>query len=342
MKGEAMKDVVKLSHGAGGILTKNLVEDIFLKYFKSKILLELGDSAVFNRLNTPRIAFTTDSYVVSPLFFPGGDIGKLFISGTINDLVAVGAKPLYISAGFIIEEGLPFHSLERIVRSMSETAERSNVQVVAADTKVVEHGKGDGIFINTAGIGETVDCVLGTDRIRDGDVVIVNGTMGDHGAAIMLSRKRDELKFESQIKSDCASLDEMLLPVYEKFGDKVHWARDVTRGGLFTILNEGITDRNLEIVVRENDVPLNPEVKSVCELLGLDPFYLANEGKIALVVDSEVAVTVVDLLRAHEHGRNATVIGKVRKGDGKVYVETPTGGLRIADSLLEDPVPRIC
>jgi hydrogenase expression/formation protein HypE len=337
-----VKDVVKLSHGAGGILTKNLVADIFLKYFKSGILLELGDSAVFGRLDTPKIAFTTDSYVVSPLFFPGGDIGKLSISGTINDLVAVGAKPLYISAGFIIEEGLPVHSLERIVKSMSEAAEKSGVQVVTADTKVVERGKGDGIFINTAGIGETVGCALGTDKIKEGDAVIVSGTMGDHGATIMLSRKRDELKFETSIQSDCASLDGMLLPVFEEFGEGVRWARDVTRGGLFTILNEGVEGRDMEIIVRENDIPVSFEVKSVCELLGLDPFYLANEGKVALVVDPEIADVILERLRGHEFGRNAAIIGSVRKGDGRVYVETPTGGLRIADSLLEDPVPRIC
>jgi len=337
-----MKDVVKLSHGAGGILTKNLVEKIFLKYFKSEILLELSDSALFSKLETPKIAFTTDSYVVSPLFFPGGDIGKLSISGTINDLVAVGAIPLYISAGFIIEEGLPVESLEKIVKSMNETAKKSNVQVVAADTKVVERGKGDGIFINTAGIGATINGALSADRISEGDSIIVNGTMGDHGAAIMLSRKKDELKFDTQIKSDCASLDNMLIPIYEEFGDRIHWARDVTRGGLFTILNEGIGNRNLEIIVKENDIPLNPEVKSICELLGLDPFYLANEGKVALIVDSKIAPDVVQRLKGHEYGKNAAIIGKLRKGDNKVYVETPTGGLRIADSLLEDPVPRIC
>lgn len=335
-------EVVKLSHGAGGTLTKKLIEKVFLKYLKSNILLELGDSAMFKKLDTEHIAFTTDSYVVSPIFFPGGDIGKLSVSGTINDLVAVGARPIYISAGFIIEEGFPLESIDRIVKSMNETAEKSQVQIVAADTKVVEHGKGDGVFINTTGIGAIVNATLSADKINAEDTVIVSGTMGDHGAAILLSRKRDELNFETTIKSDCASLDEMLVPIYEEFGDQIHWARDITRGGLFTILNEAITNRSLEIVVKESSIPVNPEVKSVCELLGLDPYYLANEGKVVLVVDPKIETDIIERLKKNEHGKNATVIGNAKKGDGRVYVETVTGGLRIADSLLEDPVPRIC
>lgn len=335
------EDVVKLGHGSGGILTKKLIEKVFLKYFRSKPLLGMTDSAVL-KSDSSRIAFTTDSYVVSPIFFPGGDIGKLAVTGTVNDLAAVGAKPMYISAGFIIEEGLPIDSLERIAKSMSETADKAGVQIVTADTKVVEHGKGDGIFINTAGVGMLGKLELDRNRIKDGDVIIVNGNIGDHGTTILLSRKKNELKFETDIKSDCAPLNGMLAPLYEKFGDGIRWVRDVTRGGLFTILNEAIEGNKMEIVVNEKNVPLNPEVKSLCELLGLDPHYLANEGKVVIVVGPKIANDVVKHLKSHENGRDAAIIGKVRKGDGKVYVETVTGGLRIADSLLDDPVPRIC
>lgn len=335
-------DLVKLSHGAGGVLTKKLIERTFLRHLKSKILLELGDSAVFARPGGSRLAFTTDSYVISPLFFPGGDIGKLSISGTVNDLVAVGARPLYISAGFIIEEGLSIPALDKIVRSMSAEAKKAGVQIVTADTKVVEHGKGDGLFINTAGVGIIEKIRLGYDKIRVGDAVIVSGTMGDHGATVLLSRKRDEVRFETGIKSDCAPLNGLLLPIYARFGSKIHWVRDVTRGGLFTILNEAISGSRFEIEVSERSIPVNPEVRSVCELLGLDPFYLANEGKVVLIVDCRIADLVIQRLRMHRYGRNAAIIGRVEKGDGKVYVETVTGGLRIADSLLDDPVPRIC
>lgn len=336
------EDVVRLSHGAGGILTKRLIERTFLKHFKNRILLELEDSAVLDAPGRSRLAFTTDSYVVSPLFFPGGDIGRLSISGTVNDLVSVGARPLYISTGFIIEEGLPIPALEKIVRSMSGAAKEAGVQVVAADTKVVEHGKGDGLFINTAGIGVLERVELSASRIKADDTVIASGTMGDHGAAILLSRKRDELRFTTCIRSDCAPLNKMLLPIYKEFGSRVHWVRDVTRGGLFTILNEAIARSRLELEVREASIPVDPEVGSVCELLGLDPFYLANEGKVVLIVDHGIADLVIERLKEHSHGKKAAIIGRVKKGDGRVYVETPTGGLRIADSLLDDPVPRIC
>ena len=333
---------VKLGHGAGGVLTRKLVDEVFMKHLKNEALLELSDSAVVGGPGTGRLAFTTDSYVVSPLFFPGGDIGRLSISGTINDLAVVGARPLFISAGFIIEEGIAFETLDKIAGSMAETARTAEVSVVAADTKVVERGKGDGLFINTAGIGTVVGPRLGPDRIQDGDAVVVSGTMGDHGAAIMLARKRDELRFETSIRSDCAPLHGMLLPLFEEFGEKVRWARDVTRGGLFTILNEAVNGLRLDIVVDEPGIPVDPEVGSVCELLGLDPFYLANEGKVALVVDPGVGEAIVDALRGKEHGRRAALIGRLRKGDGRVYVRTRAGGLRIADSMYEDPVPRIC
>jgi len=335
-------DVVRLSHGAGGVLTKQLVEKVFLKHLKDRTLLELEDSAVLDGLRCGRLAFTTDSYVVSPLFFPGGDIGKLSISGTVNDLAAVGARPLYISAGFIIEEGLPYDVLGKVARSMAATAKRAGVKIVTADTKVVEHGKADGLFINTAGVGVVEGASLGRGCIRKGDAVIASGTMGDHGATILLSRKRDEVRFDTNIKSDCAPLNGMLLPVYKEFGSGVHWVRDVTRGGLFTILNEAVDDSRLDVEVSEREIPVDPEVRSVCELLGLDPFYLANEGKVVLIVDCRIADLVIGRLKAHRYGKDSAVIGRVKKGDGKVYVETVTGGSRLADSLLDDPVPRIC
>lgn len=334
-------DIVKLGHGAGGVLTRNLVEKIFLKHLQNKVLLERGDSAVLGR-GSKNLAFTTDSYVVSPIIFPGGDIGKLAIAGTINDLVVVGARPLYISAGFILEEGLPFMTLKQVVRSMAETAEKAGVPVVAADTKVVERGKADGMFINTAGVGELVEeARVDPKRIQPGDEVIVTGTVGDHGAAILLSRKRDEFGF-TDLSSDCAPLHKLLIPVFEEFGAKIHWARDATRGGLITILNEAITKLPLEMVIKERDIPVNPQVRGVCDLLGLDPFYLANEGKAAIVVDPEISHRVLEMLRGNKLGKDSTVIGNVRGGNGKVYIETFTGGLRIADPLLEDPVPRIC
>jgi len=335
-------EVVKLSHGAGGVLTRKLVERSFLKYLQNKILLDLGDSAILNR-RSKNLAFTTDSYVVSPMFFPGGDIGKLAIAGTINDLAVVGARPLYISAGFILEEGLPFKSLERVVRSMAETAEKARISVVAADTKVVERGKADGIFINTSGIGELVrNAKINPRRIQPEDEVIVTGTVGDHGTAILLSRKRDEFTFDTDIVSDCAPLHDLLIPIFEEFGAQIHWARDATRGGLITILNESISELPFEIVIKEENIPVNPQVRGICDLLGLDPFYLANEGKAVIIVDPKISHGVLERLRENKLGKSSAIVGKVRRGDGKVYVETFTGGLRIADSLLEDPVPRIC
>jgi hydrogenase expression/formation protein HypE len=332
---------IRLGHGAGGVLTKKLVEQVFQKHLTDRELRKLEDSAILPR-EKGALAFTTDSYVVSPLFFPGGDIGKLSITGTINDLVVMGARPVYISAGFIIEEGLPLKTVERVVKSMSRTAKIGGVRIVTADTKVVEHGKGDGLFITTSGIGILQGEKLERKRIKPGDTLIVTGTMGDHGATILLSRKRDELKFETRIKSDCAPLNGMLLPLFKEFGSDIHWARDITRGGLFTILNEAVAGTGYEIRVREREIPVDPEVKSVCEVLGLDPFYLANEGKVLLSVDPGVAESVVRVLRRHPYGRNASIIGSVSRGTGQVYLETTTGGLRIADSLLDDPVPRIC
>lgn len=333
--------IVKLGHGSGGLLTKRLVENHFLPHVNNDILADLGDSALIKVLGRD-LTFTTDSYVVSPLFFPGGDIGKLAVNGTVNDLTVAGSRPLFISAGFIIEEGMPLKDLDRIVRSAADASRDAGVMVVAGDTKVVEMGKGDGLFINTAGVGTIISgCRVDKRRVKPGDKIIVTGTVGDHGLAVFLSRKRDEISFDTTIKSDCRPLNHMLVPVFERFLGGIHWCRDVTRGGLFTILNEALRE-GIEMEVGENDIPVSPEVKAICEALGLDSHYLANEGMAVLIVEDEITLDVVDMLRKHDAGKKAAIIGEVKEGDKHLYIKTEVGGLRIADPLLEDMVPRIC
>jgi hydrogenase expression/formation protein HypE len=333
--------IVKLGHGSGGLLTKRLVDTYFLPHLENEILADLGDSALLKVLKT-NLTFTTDSYVVSPLFFPGGDIGKLSIVGTVNDLTVAGSKPLFISAGFIMEEGMLLEDLDRIVRSMVEASKDAGVKVVAGDTKVVEGGKGDGVYINTSGVGVLIPgCHIDKKRVKPGDKIIVTGTVGDHGLAIFLSRRKDEISFDAHIESDCRPLNHMLIPVFERFCSNVHWCRDVTRGGLFTILNEALRE-GIEIEVVEKEIPVNPEVKAICETLGLDPYYLANEGMAVLIVENTIASEVLNMLRRDNVRSQATIIGEVKEGEKRLYVETEVGGLRIADPLLEDMVPRIC
>lgn len=330
---------ILLSHGSGGSLTRRLISDVFVKNFGNDLLAPLNDQAVFG-VAAGRLAFTTDSYVVDPIFFPGGDIGKLSVCGTINDLAVGGATPLYMSASFIIEEGLPTNDLERIVLSMSAAASAANVKIITGDTKVVERGKGDKIFINTAGIGTVTDSItLDPARITPGDVVIVSGTIGDHGIAIMAGRHGFH---DVPVLSDCAALHSLTRDMLAT-GVDIKAMRDPTRGGLATVINEFAAAANCAIVVREDAVPMRNEVKGACELLGFDPLYLANEGKLIVVVARDGAERLLAAMKKNPLGSNAAIIGEVVKDPkGKAILETPIGNKRILDMLTGEQLPRIC
>ena len=325
---------VEIGHGSGGKLTRELIEEVFLKHFNFPELHTLQDATYLPGLS--KIAITTDSYVVQPLFFPGGDIGKLSISGTVNDLTVSGALPRYITVGFIVEEGLPIETLERVVFSMAETARSAGVKIVAGDTKVVEKGKCDGIYINTAGVGEVVR-ELSPELVKPGDKVIVTGFVGDHGIAISLAR--EEFEVETPVESDCAPLNSLLTPLFELPG--LRFMRDPTRGGLATVLVELSESSNSGIRVYESEIPVREEVRFICDMLGYDPLYLANEGKAVVVVSEEDTERALQLLRSHPLGQNASVIGEVTSEPGVTLV-TSIGGLRRLELLEEDPLPRIC
>lgn len=335
-----MDDVITLAHGSGGILTHRLISDLFYRYFKNDMLLAGGDSAVFP-VETGRLAFTTDSYVVSPAFFKGGNIGRLAVCGTVNDLSVSGARPAYISCGLILEEGLKIRDLESIVKSMTDAAKEAGVRIVTGDTKVVQKGGADRIFINTSGVGFIPEDVhLSARNIREGDKVILSGTMGDHGTAILL--EREGLKVKSDIASDCAPLNTLLEPVMRKFSNAVRVMRDPTRGGVATALNELIADSSFGIMLNEN-LPVKEEVRGVCEMLGIDPLYMANEGKVLLIADGNQADGITGLLKENPYGKDAAVIGKVTDlFPNRVFMSTLAGGSRIVDMLSSDPLPRIC
>jgi hydrogenase expression/formation protein HypE len=336
-----MEDFITLACGSGGKATHKLINDVFYKYFANDLLLEAGDSAVFN-VKGGCMSFTTDSYVVSPIFFKGGNIGKLSICGTVNDLAVSGACPKYISCGFIIEEGFSISELLTIAKSMAETAKEAGVSIVTGDTKVVQKGSADKIFINTSGIGFIRGGVeLSKKYIRNGDKVILSGTIGDHGTAILI--EREKLKVQSTIKSDCAPLNLLLEPVIKAFPDKIRVMRDPTRGGVATALNELINGTGLSIRLNEDTLPVHEEVKGVCELLGMDPLYMANEGKVLLIVDASYADKIVDVLKTNPYGRDAAIIGTVCDSFAdKVFLSTLAGGNRIIDVLVSDQLPRIC
>lgn len=331
---------ILLAHGSGGKLSQRLIEDVFLKAFSNPLLAPLNDQALFESPNS-KIAFTTDSYVVSPVLFPGGDIGKLSVCGTINDLAVGGAEPLYMTASFIIEEGTGFGLLEKVVDSMARTAEGAGVKIVTGDTKVVERGKGDGIFINTAAIGVVRDGIeLSPAHISPGDAVIVSGTIGDHGVAILTHR--EGIMMDSLVESDCAPLHGLVKDMLEKAGG-VKAMRDPTRGGLATILNELASQSGTAISVREDDIQVREEVRGACEILGFDPLYLANEGKLVAVVAEEAAAKVLEVMRKHPLGAGAALIGTVvEKPVGKVLLETSIGNTRIVEKLSGEQLPRIC
>ena len=333
---------ITMSHGAGGKATHTLIEAIFLDAFRNPLLEPLEDSAQL-RIKGTRIALTTDSYVVKPLFFPGGNIGDLAVNGTVNDLSVAGATPLYLSAGFILEEGFPVADLARIAETMRDAAAAAGVHVVTGDTKVVEKGKADGCYINTAGVGvvERDSAVgLGVARAQPGDAIIVSGPIGDHGITIMLAR--GELDIEADITSDTAPLNGLVADLLDAV-PAVRALRDATRGGVATILNEIAKAADVGVLVSEDDIPVRPEVRGASELLGIDPMYVACEGRLVAVVPGEQATRAVTALRAHPLGEQAAVIGHVRaEQPGVVQLKTAFGGTRIVDLLVGDPLPRIC
>lgn len=326
---------IEIGHGSGGKLTRELIEKVFLKHFDFPELKSLQDATILPA-ESEKIGITTDSYVIRPLFFPGGNIGKLSVCGTINDLTVSGNIPLYISVGFIIEEGTEFETLENIVKSMAETAVKSNVKIVAGDTKVVEKGKCDGVYINTTGVGKNVRTLTPLNA-QEGDVIIVTGFIGDHGIAISLSR--EEFDIETAVLSDCAPLNSLLTPLFEI--PTLRWMRDPTRGGLATVLIEFSESSGLGVKLYEEKIPIREEVRFICDMLGYDPLYLANEGKAVIVVGKEDAEKALEILKSHELGKNAEIVGEVT-GDKKVQLITSIGGVRHLELLEEDPLPRIC
>jgi hydrogenase expression/formation protein HypE len=333
-------EVVTLAHGAGGKATRALIEGLFLEELSNPLLDELGDSATFD-LNGTRLAFTTDTYVVKPIVFPGGDIAELAVNGTVNDLAVAGARPVVLSAGFVIEEGFEVAELRRQAASMARAADAAGVAVATGDTKVVKRGKADGLYVNTAGLGVVPEGVeLRAGRVQPGDRVLVSGTLGDHGMAVMIAR--GELALEVELESDTAPLHELAAVLLE-LGTAVRWLRDPTRGGLATALNELAEEAQLAVALDEAALPLRPSVVGACEILGIDPLYVANEGKLVAVVAAEAADEALERLRGHELGAEAAIIGEIRAEPTElVLLETAFGGARIVDMLVGDPLPRIC
>jgi hydrogenase expression/formation protein HypE len=333
---------ILLSHGNGGRLMQELIADLFLKNFGNKKLEDQSDSAILS-IDSPEIAFTTDSFVIDPLFFPGGNIGKLAVCGTINDLSVSGAEPMFISVALIIEEGFPIRELEIIVKSLAEEAQKAKVEIVTGDTKVVNKGKCDKLFINTAGVGRIrpdKNMAGRTQNIKPGDVILVNGTIGDHGMAVM--NARESFNFKTPVESDCACLNQLIHEVLTQTSS-VRFMRDATRGGVATVLNELTAKIPYGIEIEEDTIPVSRGVKAMCELLGFDPLYIANEGKVILVVPEKESALVLEIMRNNTLGHESSIIGRVvHDHPGKVVLKTVTGGKRIIDVLTGDQLPRIC
>src|SRR5579863_10262771 len=332
---------IVMGHGGGGKLGNELVEHLFLPAFRNPALENLGDAAVLE-LGPGKLAMSTDSFVVQPLFFPGGSIGELAVNGTVNDLAVSGAEPKYLSASFILEEGFPLAQLAAIVDAMGKAAATAGVQIVTGDTKVVERGHGDGCYINTAGVGAMREGIaVGPHRAQVGDAILVSGTIGDHGMAIM--SVREGLEFESQIRSDCAALNGMIADVLDAAGKDVHAMRDPTRGGLASTLTEIALASSVGIAIDEAELPVRVEVQSACELLGLDPVYVANEGKAVFFVAPEAAERVLGVLRAHPLGRDAARIGHATaEHKGMLVARTQMGANRVIPLQIGEQLPRIC
>ncbi len=344
-RGKVRDAVITLAHGSGGKAMRDLIRDVILGAFNNPLLAPLEDQAVvgLNELARcgDRLAFTTDTFVVHPLFFPGGDIGRLAVNGTVNDLAMSGARPLYLSCGLVLEEGLPVETLRRVTLSMREAADLAGVSVVTGDTKVVERGAADKLFINTAGIGVVPAGVnISASRARAGDRVVVNGYLGDHGCAILLAR--NELALETDVETDCQPLADLVETMLSVCPD-IHCLRDATRGGLATVLNEFAQSSRVAIRLDENALPMREPVRGACEILGLDPLYLANEGKLVAVVPAECADPLVAAMRAHPSGEQSAIIGEVVEAPaGVVMLNTGFGGGRIVDLLVGEQLPRIC
>jgi hydrogenase expression/formation protein HypE len=339
-KHQKLDEKISLSHGAGGKLSLELISGLFRENFANLVLNRLEDSAILD-LGGQKVAFTTDSYVIHPLFFPGGDIGKLSVCGTINDLAVMGAKPQALSCAMIIEEGLDKSILEKIVLSMKKTARAAGVQIVTGDTKVVEKGSADQIFINTSGMGLVRSGMdLGKEKIKVGDRIIISGTIGDHATAVLSSRAG--LEFETKIKSDCTYLSDLIGSIL-RFEDRIRFMRDPTRGGLASVLNEMVMGEAKGVLLDEEMIPVKNEVRGFCELLGYDPLYLANEGKVIIVTAPPVAEKVLTVLRKNPKGKDAQVIGEITdRFKGRVGVKTKFGGTRVVDMLAGEQFPRIC
>ena len=335
-----MTDKILLDHGSGGKVAHQLTTDVLMPVFDNPILASLHDGAVFE-LDSGRLAFSTDTFVVDPIFFPGGDIGDLAVNGTVNDVAMCGAVPRYLSMGLILEEGFPMADLKRILQSMRRAMDRAGVQLVTGDTKVVPRGAADKIFINTSGIGTLIPgLAIDSNQARPGDVVLLSGTMADHGIAVMT--QREGLRFASSVQSDTAPLHGMVQRMVSGTRD-IHVLRDPTRGGVGTALNEIAEQSNVGIVLHEEKLPVKPEVQGICELLGFDPLYLANEGKLLCIVPECQAQTVLEAMRADDFGRQACLIGEiVAENPGRVVMQTTIGGRRIVDMLAGEQLPRIC
>ena len=333
-------DRVLLGHGSGGRLSADLIHNVFLAAFDNPILARMEDQAIVD-INGVRLAFTTDTFVVKPLFFPGGDIGSLAVHGTVNDLAMGGAQPLFLSAAFIIEEGLPMETLRRVAASLRRAASEAGVQVVTGDTKVVEKGSGDGLFINTSGIGVVADGIrLSADRARPGDRVLLSGPIGEHGIAILA--KREGLEFDSPLESDSAALHTLVAAMLAD-GAEIRCLRDPTRGGLSSTLNEFAAQAQVGIEIDEREILVREEVRGACEMLGLDPLYVANEGKLAAIVAPDAADRVLAAMRRHPLGAQARIIGSVTAFHPRlVLMRTTVGTLRVVDMLAGDQLPRIC
>ena len=335
-----MHDRILLSHGEGGKRTRELIAKVIARYFDNPVLAPFFDSGLLGRIEG-EIAFTTDGYVVTPPFFTGGDIGRLAVCGTVNDLAVCGAKALAISCGLILEEGLPMDTLERALAAMRDAAKEAGVTVACGDTKVVERGKGDGIFVTTAGVGVAVGGWRpAPSGIRPGDRILITGSMGDHQVAVLIARRN--LAIEAPVLSDVAPLSDLLLPLLPRFTGKVRFMRDPTRGGVGVTLNEMASAANARFMLDEARLPVRESVRGVCEILGFDPLYLANEGKAVLIVAGDAAEAILVALREHPYGREAAIIGEVLEGGSGVRMRTLAGGVRAVDYPVGDQLPRIC
>jgi hydrogenase expression/formation protein HypE len=332
------EEFIQMGHGAGGVLMRRLVADVFARHFDNPALRELDDAAALE-LSPGRVAFTTDAYVVKPMFFPGADIGKLAVCGTVNDLAVMGATPKYLSAGFTLEEGLPLATVERVAASMAAAAREATVEIACGDTKVVARGEADGLFVTTSGIGVFEGGEPARAPLEAGDAVVLSGTLGDHGVAVMVAR--EQFKLETTIESDCAPLGG-LCAAMRRAAPGLKFMRDPTRGGLAAALNEVAAVHGVGVEIYEDRVPLNEDVVAVCEILGLDPYLVANEGKVVAVAPAAEAEALVAAMREHPLGARAAVIGEVVAEPKRVFVRTAVGGTRVLEMPLADQLPRIC